>query len=209
MIKTKPSRYPSRATEDKTKIYKVVDAGLYCTVAFVRDGLAHQIPTGYCRVENDIYIHASAKSGFMDAIVEKKVSYSITSMDALVLSPTAFDHSFNYKSVIGFSVAEELTNPSEKHKFFNLFTDRYIPGRIADVGEPTEDQVRITRIVKLSLENAAAKIRIGEVGMKLEESGPWCGVVPINTSYGVPEKDAQLPETMKTPSYIEKLVNEH
>ena len=128
-------------------------------------------------------------------------------MDALVLSPTAFDHSFNYRSVIGFAVAEEVKGLENKRQFFNLFTDRYIPGRIADIGEPTDDQVSITKIIRLSLDNAAAKVRVGDVNVKMGEDAAWCGVIPVQTSYGVPEKDHQLPEGLELPNYIKELVD--
>ena len=110
------------------------------------------------------------------------------------LSPTAFDHSFNYRSVIGFSEVEEITDPKEKLKFFNLFTDRYIPGRIDDIGEPTEEQVNITKIARLSLDNAAAKIRVGDVNVKMESGAPWCGIIPLEQKYGSPQMDEQLSE---------------
>jgi len=207
MINTKPSRYPSRGASDKKTLHQIVDEGLFCTVAFVRDDIPFQIPTGFCRVEDNIYIHASAKSDFINQIIGQKVSYSITHMDAMVLAPTAFDHSFNYRSVIGFSKAVELTEIEEKRHFFNLFTDRYVPGRIADVGEPTDDQVKVTKIVRLSLENAAAKVRSGEVNVKMDKDTPWYGVIPLETHYGKPAIDAQLPSSKGLPKYIKELVN--
>lgn len=188
-------------------LHQIIDEGLFCTIAFNRDGISHQIPTGFCRVGDYIYVHASSKSRFMEAIIDKEVSFSITLLDALVLSPTAFDHSFNYRSVIGFAKAEEILEPSEKLKLFNLFTDRYIPNRIADIGEPTVDQVKITKMVKLSLNNAAAKVRAGDVNMKLKESDPWCGIIPLNQSYGAPEVDKQLKNGRELPQYISDLVN--
>lgn len=207
MQSTTPSRYPSRGTTDKEALYEILDQGLFCTVAFVRDGVAHQIPTGFARVDNDIYIHASSKSKFIENIIGIRVSFSVTHMDALVLAPTAFDHSFNYRSVIGFAEVVEISEISEKRKFFNLFTDRYIPGRIADVGEPTDEHISITRIAKLSLDNAGAKVRADDVNMKLNPDDPWCGVIPIHQAYGTPEVDTQLNKNKETPTYIKELVN--
>ncbi|MEQ9468246.1 MAG: pyridoxamine 5'-phosphate oxidase family protein [Ekhidna sp.] len=207
MPNTKPSRYPSRGTDDKETLYQILDEGLFCTIAFMREGIPHQIPTGFARVEDHLYIHASAKSHFMESIIGTEVSFSVTHMDALVLAPTAFDHSFNYRSVIGFSIVEEIVNPKEKLKFFNLFTDRYIPGRIADIGEPTPEQVSITRIARLTLANAAAKIRTGDVNVKMDENTPWCGLVPIEQRYGNPEKDHQQDQSLPLPEYIKVLIN--
>ncbi|MEQ9404889.1 MAG: pyridoxamine 5'-phosphate oxidase family protein [Cyclobacteriaceae bacterium] len=207
MRNTTPSRYPSRATEDKKELYATIDAGLYCTIAFMRDGTAHQIPTGFCRVEDELFIHASSKSGFMHAIIDQEVSFSVTHMDALVLAPTAFDSSFNYRSAIGYGKAEEITDPEEKLKFFKIFTDRYIPGRIADIGDPTPEQVSITKIVRIPLNNASVKRRSGDVNMKMKGESKWCGIIPVETSYQEPQKDEQLPDSLVTPLYISKLVH--
>lgn len=207
MISTKPSRYPVRGTDKKETLYQIVDEGLFCTVAFVRDGVACQIPTGFCRMGDDLYIHASSKSHFINDIIGNEVSYSVTLMDALVLAPTAFDHSFNYRSVVGFAVAAEVTDPEEKRTLFCAFTDRYIPGRIADVGEPELKQVEITKIVKLSLQNAAAKARSGDVNVKLSSEDSWCGVIPLHRSYGPPQIDEQLPSEKKLPDYIASLIH--
>ena len=207
MQNTTPSRYPSRATQDLNTIYQILDQGVFCTIAFVKDGIPHQIPTGFCRIDHEIFIHASTKSHFIEAITNQQVSFSVTHTDGLVLAPTAFDHSFNYRSVIGYAKGIEIKNEAEKLKFFNLFTDRYIPGRLADIGEPTPEQVSITKIVRLSLDNAAAKIRTGGVNIKLKENASWCGVIPLETLYGIPQKDEQLPDSLALPSYINDLIN--
>lgn len=202
----KPSRYPSRATEDKKALYEALDTGLFCTVAFVRENIPHQIPTGYCRIDDKIYIHASAKSGFMDSIVGQTVSFSVTHMDGLILAPTAFDHSFNYRSAIGFSEAKEITDEDKKMEIFKIFTDRYIPGRIADVGDPTSDQIAITRIAELDLNKAAVKIRIGDSGTTdPEKFGKWVGEIPVKTSYGSPIPDEGA-KSIPLPDYIRDLL---
>jgi nitroimidazol reductase NimA-like FMN-containing flavoprotein (pyridoxamine 5'-phosphate oxidase superfamily) len=204
----KPSRYPSRASKDTAKIREVLDAGLFCTVAFVREGMAHQIPTGYCYDDQFLYIHGGAKSNFLDVIVGQMVSFSVTLMDGLVLSHSAFDSSFNYRSAIGFAVAEEIVDPIEKKRMFITFTNRYVPGRIADVGDPTDEQVSITRIMKLSLDQCAVKQREGDVNVaNLDKYGKWCGVIPIQRKYGNPEIDKQIKGKVKLPNYINDLLN--
>ena len=208
MVRTKPSRYPSRASEDKELINSVLDAGLFCTIAFNREGIPHQIPTGFCRIEDKIYIHASSKSHFMEALKGQTVSFSVTHLDALVLAPTAFDHSFNYRSVIGFSEVKEIVAEEEKLEVFNIFTNRYIPGRIQDVGEPTPDQIRITNIMELSLNNAAIKMRDGDAGIKdLSDYDKWVGVIPVERKYGTPIIDEKIKGQVLLPCYIEEIIN--
>ena len=205
-ISLKPSRYPSRTTEDKEIIYEALDTGLFCTVAFLREGIPFQIPTGYCRIGDKIFIHASSKSTFIDDIVGQTISFSVTHMDGLVLAPTAFDHSFNYRSVIGFSEAKEIVEETRKKEIFIEFTDRYIPGRIADVGEPITEQMSITRIVEFTLDQAAVKIRNGDSGTSdPEKFGKWVGQVPIRMSYEEPIPDPKG-SAMPLPDYIKELL---
>jgi len=202
----RPSRYPSRASEDQDMINSVLDAGLFCTIAFNRDGIPHQIPTGYCRIGDKMYIHASSKSHFIDSIAGQQVSFSVTHLDAMVLSVTAFDHSFNYRSVIGFAEGKEITEENEKIKIFKAFTDRYIPGRIADIGDPTSDQIMITKVIELSLNEAAVKVREGDAGVKdLSDFDKWVGVIPVETKYGSPRIDEKLEGKVELPTYLKEL----
>lgn len=206
-VSLKPSRYPGRATDDKNTLYEALDTGLFCTVAFLRDGIPHQIPTGYCRIDDEIYIHASAKSHFLGALIGQLVSFSVTHMDGLILAPTAFDHSFNYRSVIGFSQAKEVTDEQRKLEIFRVFTDRYIPGRIADVGDPTPEQIAITRIVELKIDQAAVKIRRGDSGTSNPmKYGKWVGEIPLKTVYAEPITD-EAARDIPLPDYIKDLLS--
>ena len=109
--------------------------------------------------------------------------------------------------MIGFSEANEIVDEQEKLEFFKVFTDRYIPGRIKDVGEPTSDQVRITRVMELSLDNAAIKVRDGGAGIKdLSEFDKWVGVIPVERTYGAPEIDEKMKGRVVLPDYIEDLI---
>jgi nitroimidazol reductase NimA-like FMN-containing flavoprotein (pyridoxamine 5'-phosphate oxidase superfamily) len=169
--------------------------------------MPHQIPTGYCHDNEYIYIHGGAKSGFLDTIAGQLVSFSVTLMDGIVLSHSAFDSSFNYRSAIGFGIAEEILDPAEKKTMFINFTDRYVAGRIADVGEPTDEQVSITRIMRIPLDQCAVKQREGDVNVaNLDKYGKWCGVIPVRHDFGVPEIDEQIKGKVALPDYISELL---
>src|SRR6188472_1431711 len=96
------TRLPKRVEYDRDAIYAILDEALVCTVAFVRDGEPVQIPTGFCRVGDKLYIHGSVGSGYMRAMADQPTSVcvSVTHIDGLVLARSAFHHSMNYRSAV-------------------------------------------------------------------------------------------------------------
>src|SRR6185295_19746018 len=86
--KTEISRLPKRGVYDKDVIYSILDEALFCTVAYSREGQPFQIPTGFCRIDNKLYIHGSVGSFYMRELAEHKplVSLGVTLLDGLVLA---------------------------------------------------------------------------------------------------------------------------
>src|ERR1700754_1404736 len=105
--KTEITRLAKRGVYDKDTIYSILDEALFCTLAYVRDGQPFQIPTGFSRIGNKLYLHGSVGSFYLREIAEKKlpVCISATLIDGLVLARSAFHHSVNYRSVVLFSEA--------------------------------------------------------------------------------------------------------
>ena len=106
--KTEITRLAKRGTYDKETVYAILDEALFCTLAYVRNNQPFQIPTGFCRIDDKLYVHGSVGSSYMRELAEKKlpVCISVTHLDGLVLARSAFHHSVNYRSVVLFSVAE-------------------------------------------------------------------------------------------------------
>ena len=59
--KTEITRLPKRGVYDKDQINAVLDEALFCTLAYVRQSTtgsqAFQIPTGFCRIDDKLYVH--------------------------------------------------------------------------------------------------------------------------------------------------------
>src|SRR5690349_24934260 len=115
--KTEITRLAKRGVYDKEAIFNILDEALFCTIAYVRDGQAFQIPTGFCRVGEKVYIHGSVGSFYMRELAEKKlpVTISVTLIDGLVLARSAMHHSVNYRSVVIFSEASRVEDKDELH----------------------------------------------------------------------------------------------
>nr|MCU0398284.1 pyridoxamine 5'-phosphate oxidase family protein [Cyclobacteriaceae bacterium] len=147
--RTTITRLPKRGTYDQETIYSILDEAMFCTLAYVQNQEPFQIPTGFCRIGNKLYIHGSVGSHYLRVLAEKKlpVCISVTLMDGIVLARSAFHHSVNYRSVIIFSKPELVTNTQELYQSLEVFTNKMQPGRWEDVRKPTESEWNKTMVL--------------------------------------------------------------
>lgn len=204
--KTEITRLPKRGVYDKETIYNILDEALVCTVAFVKDNQPFQIPTGFCRIGNTLYIHGSVGSSYMRELAEKKhpVCINATLLDGLVLARSAFHHSVNYRSVVIFSKAERVTNTQELYQALEIFTNKMQPGRWNDVRKPTEGEWKATMLLKFSIDEASAKVRTGPPKDDEEDYdlNIWAGVVPLKIERKPVIADPVLKAGISLPSYL-------
>lgn len=193
--KTAITRLRRRGTYDKDTVYAILDEALFCTVAFVRDGQPFQIPTGFCRIGDKLYIHGSVGSTYMRGLAEGRspVCISATLLDGLVLARSAFHHSVNYRSVVIFGVPEKVTDEAAQYRALEVFTNKMQPGRWNDVRKPTAGEWKATLVLAIHIDEASAKVRTGPPKDDEEDysSGIWAGVVPLQL-----ERKAVIPDPL-------------
>lgn len=202
--RTKLKRLPKRGHFDRETVYGILDEGFICHVGFAPEGQPFVIPTGYARVDDNLYIHGSQASrmlrtlsGGLDACV------TVTIVDGLVLARSAFHHSMNYRSVVILGRATIVEDPDEKFKALVALSEHIIRGRWAEVREPTEQEMRATTVLSMPLEEVSAKIRTGPPLDDEEDYAlpVWAGVVPLKLEAGEPLKDPRLPDGIEVPGY--------
>ncbi|BAE50181.1 Predicted flavin-nucleotide-binding protein [Paramagnetospirillum magneticum AMB-1] len=113
---------------------------------------------------------------------------TVTLVDGLVLARSAFHHSMNYRSVVLFGQAVEITDPAEKAAAFAALIEKLSPGRYASVRPPTDKELGATKLLALPLAEGGAKMRSGPpVDDEADMSWPvWAGVVPVTMVKGEP-----------------------
>ena len=208
--KTEITRLPKRGVYDKDQINSILDEALFCTLAYVRDTehgpQPFQIPTGFCRIEDRIYVHGSVGSFYMRELAEKKlpVCLSVTIMDGLVLARSAFHHSVNYRSVVVFSKPEKITDESELYKALEVFTNKMQPGRWNEVRKPSSGEWKATMVLSFTLNEASAKVRTGPPVDDDEDYSLdiWAGVVPLKQERMKPVPDIKLKNGVDLPDYL-------
>lgn len=204
--RTTITRLPKRGAYDKETVYSILDEALFCTLAYVRDNTPFQIPTGFCRIDDKLYIHGSVGSFYMRELAEKKlpVCISVALIDGLVLARSAFHHSVNYRSVVLFSKPEKVTDEAELYKALEVFTNKMQPGRWNDVRLPDAGEWKATMVLSFPIEEASAKMRTG--GPKDDEEDynldVWAGVVPLKLERLTPVPDSRLKPGVELPAYL-------
>jgi nitroimidazol reductase NimA-like FMN-containing flavoprotein (pyridoxamine 5'-phosphate oxidase superfamily) len=204
--KTEITRLPKRGVYDKDVIYSILDEALVCTVAYSNEGQPFQIPTGFCRIGNKLYLHGSVGSFYMREIANKNlpVSISVTLLDGIVLARSAFHHSVNYRSVVIFSKGELVTDEKEFYEALEVFTNKMCPGRWEDIRKPNAGEWKATMLLAFSIEEASAKVRTGPPIDDDEDYDLdfWAGVQPIKTVKLDVESDPRLKAGIKIPGYL-------
>jgi nitroimidazol reductase NimA-like FMN-containing flavoprotein (pyridoxamine 5'-phosphate oxidase superfamily) len=208
--KTEITRLPKRGVYDKDQINAILDEALFCTLAYVRQSTtgsqAFQIPTGFCRIDDKLYVHGSVGSFYMRELADKNqpVCISVTLMDGLVLARSAFHHSVNYRSVVIFSTPQKVTDNDELYLALEMFTNKMQPGRWSDVRKPSSGEWKATMVLSFNIEEASAKVRTGPPLDDDEDYSLdiWAGVVPLKQERKQPVPDAKLKQGILLPDYL-------
>lgn len=209
--RTQVRRLPKRGTYDKEQVHAILDAGYICHVGFVVDGQPFVIPTGYARFGDQLYIHGSAASRMLRSAGEGvDVCVTVTLVDGFVLARSVFHHSMNYRSVVVLGKARLVSDPEEKRAALRCFTNHIVAGRWEEARQPTDQELKATRVLALPLEEVSAKVRTGPpVDDEEDYSMPvWAGVVPFRGQVGEPLPDERLLPGVPTVD-IRRVVSEH
>jgi uncharacterized protein len=203
--RTQVKRIPQRGSYQHQVIYEILDEGLVCHVGFVADNQPFVIPTAYGRVEDKLYIHGSPASRMLRSLLNGiEVCVTVTLIDGLVLARSAFHLSMNYRSVVIFGTANIVKDREEKLEALRAFTEHVVPGRWAEVRQPSHQELQGTLVLSLPLTEASAKVRTGPpLDDEADYSLPvWAGVLPLQLVAGNPIPDERSHPDITPPDYV-------
>jgi len=181
--RTTLKRLPKRGSFDRDVINAILDEGFVCHVGFVMDGKPFVIPTGYARVDDRLIIHGSQASRMLRSLGQGiDVCVTVTLIDGLVLARSAFHHSMNYRSVVIFGRASVIENTEEKGAALLALSEHMIRGRWADAREPNEQELQLTTVLSLPIDEASAKYALGRRWMMKKTMTRRLGLVLFRCS---------------------------
>jgi nitroimidazol reductase NimA-like FMN-containing flavoprotein (pyridoxamine 5'-phosphate oxidase superfamily) len=202
--KNRIRRLPEKAVEDRQVINSILDEGYVCHVAYLIDERPVVIPTLYVRDGDTVLLHGSNSSGIAAAARRgSPLSVAVTLVDGLVVARSAFESSVNYRSVVIHGQGTVFDGAAHR-RALDLMVEGLIPGRLTDIREPTDREVRKTAVIAVPIDVVSAKVSAGppeddpvDIG-----TGVWAGVVPVITTYGTPVASPDLEPGLNVPDYL-------
>lgn len=190
--RTRVRRFHQRGNYDRETILAILDAGFLCHVGFVHDGQPFVLPTLYWHDSENLYFHGSAASRMIKTAAAQSICVTVTHLDALVLTRSAFHYSANYRSATIIGKGSLITDTEMCAVQLRLMMERLFPGRWDTLRPVTPRELKATRIVAVPLAEASAKVRVGPPDEDRKDLAwpAWGGVVPIRSVLGLPVPDA-------------------
>ncbi len=185
-------RKADRGRYDWDTIVAILDEALICHVGFAVEGRPWVVPTAFARVDGHLYLHGAVGNFALRTLASgTDACVTVTLVDGLVLSRSAFHHSMNYRSVVLFGRAEPVVENDEKLAALLAIVDHMVAGRSRATRPPSAHELRSTMVVRLAITEGSAKVRTGG---PLEEPADydlphWAGVVPLTLVRGEPQPD--------------------
>jgi nitroimidazol reductase NimA-like FMN-containing flavoprotein (pyridoxamine 5'-phosphate oxidase superfamily) len=204
--RTSIPRPPERGDHDPALIHRILDEALTCTVAWVDpDGRPRALPTIQARIDDVLYLHGSRAARAWKAAADgADLCVVATVIDELVLARTSPHHSMNYRSVVVFGRAREVTETDELYAAARAITRHVLPGREDDAAEPGDKDWRETLILSMSITEASAKVRTGPPVDDPQDLAldVWAGTLPLRTVVGEPTAAPDLREGIEAPDCL-------
>jgi nitroimidazol reductase NimA-like FMN-containing flavoprotein (pyridoxamine 5'-phosphate oxidase superfamily) len=210
--RTRVRRLPEKARYGADEIHAILDEARLCHVAAVVDGQAIVLPTLHAREGNVVYLHGSQSNAVMRAMLSSGAAcLTATIYDGLRLARSGFESSIAYRSVVLFGSVREVNDANEKARILDLFVDAILPGRAGEVRVMTEAEIRLTKVVAVSIDEASAKVSSGPTEDFAEDLGLpiWSGVVPARLVFGepIPSSDGAMASgTVDLPASVRRLL---
>lgn len=189
--RTRLRRNYDRGRFERETINAILDAMPLCHVGHVVDGKPAVTPTLQWREGGHVYWHGSSASRALRASEDCEVCLTVSLLDGLVLTRSAFHHSANYRSVMIFGRATKVVDPDVKAEKLRNFVEALYPGRWDMLRPMTQKEAKATTVLSLPIGEASAKVRSGgPIDDEADYVLPiWAGVIPIALTTGAPQPD--------------------
>jgi len=208
--KNKVRQLREYADYERATVHRILDAGLLAQVGFVQDGSAVVVPMIYGRENDTLYLHGAKKARVIRLLEQNdEACVNVTLVDGLVLSRSAFNSSFQYRSVTVFGSPRLIESTEDKVQAMRVISEHSMPGRWDELRDPLPNEVKMTGVIALDITAASAK---ESASMPEDEDDDynvpvWAGVVPLEAKFGSLIDDDRLLKGVEPSAAVRSLQN--
>lgn len=199
-------RGADRGEHDPATIRSILRAALVAHVGVQTADGPIVLPMAYGLGDGFVYLHGALSNALLRGAVDTEVCVTVTILDGLVVARTPFHDSMDYRSVVVRGRARLVTDERERLDALRAITD-HVVAHFDQARPPSDEELRRTRVLAVSLAEASAKIRSGGPADDPDDvAGPhWGGHVPVRTVFEAAVPSADLSGPVDPPDAVTAL----
>lgn len=197
-------RSSQRGHYDRETVYQILDVGFLCHVGFTIGEQPYVLPNAYGREGDTLYLHGAIGNRMLNQLEKGvPVCITVTHTDGIVLARSVFHHSFNYRSVVVFGTARLVADENKEHAL-HMVTEQILKGRWDEARTPTAQELKVTKVLAVEIEEASAKVRTGPPKDDEEDYALpiWAGVLPLRTVAEEAVPDPVMKQKLSLPESV-------
>ena len=206
---TELSRLAERQSHSREQLDALLDSTVLATVAFIRDGHPVALPIGAARLGDELVIHGSTGSPWLNHLAGGvPVSVCVSTVDGVLVARSGFESSFHYRSAVLFGCFGTVDD-ADKDRYLQLLVDRFIPGRSAELRAANRRELAATLVLRLPIESGNWSLKVAEGWPEDSDddvaAGGWAGVVPMAVTYGIPRRAPDCDPAIAVPESVRSM----
>ncbi len=201
---TRITRLSEKARYERSDLDQLLDTVHIGHVGVVVDELPVVLPTAIARDGDRLLLHGSTGSPWLRRVAAgAPIAVAVTGFDGLVVARSAFESSIHYRSAVLFGRCVTLEGP-DKRRGLDQLTTALLPGRVAELREPTAKELAATVVLALPIERWSLKVSAGWPDDPPEDVAgtAWAGVIPAHIAYATPIAAPDLREGIALPDSV-------
>lgn len=184
-------RLPEQGVTDRSALDALLDSQWVGVLSCVADGRPLAVPMLYARDGDRLILHGSTGAGALRQVAAGAPAVlTVFALDALVVAPTTFESSVNYRSATVRGELEQL-GEADREAALDRFSEVLVPGRTAEVRPSNRKELAATLALALPIRPDGWLLKVADDWPATPEEADaepdvWSGLVPVRTTLGAP-----------------------
>jgi uncharacterized protein len=184
-------RLPEQGVTDRAALDALLDSQWVGVLSCVADGAPLAVPMLYARDGDRLLLHGSTGAGALRRVATGAPAVlTVFALDALVVAPTTFESSVNYRSATVRGPLVALSD-DERGAALDRFSEVLVPGRTGEVRPSTRKELAATLALALPIRPDGWLMKVADDWPATPadagaDDDVWSGLVPVRSVLGEP-----------------------